>query len=70
MSLTIAREPINPYLCLFPVILLILSSFVFPLIFTAIDPLQETMLKVMMLLLLVILLSFGVSLGPWLPSCC
>ena len=57
---TIAREPINLYLCLFPVILLILSSFVFPLIFTAIDPLQETMLKVMMLLLLVILLSFGV----------
>jgi len=56
---TIAREPINLYLCLFPVILLILSSFVFPLIFTAIDPLQETMLKVMMLFLLVILLSFG-----------
>jgi fluoroquinolone transport system permease protein len=55
----IARDPINLYMCLFPVIMLLLSSFVFPMIFESIDPAQEIALKVTTLLLLVAILVFG-----------
>lgn len=41
----IARDPINLYMCLFPVIMLLLSSFVFPMIFESIDPAQEIALE-------------------------
>jgi len=56
---TIVRDPINLYMCLFPVIILILSSFVFPRIFESIDPMQEATLKITMLLLLIVILAFG-----------
>jgi hypothetical protein len=56
---TIVRDPINLYMCLFPIIVLILSSFVFPMIFESFDPMQEAMLKAVMLLLLVVILAFG-----------
>lgn len=56
---TIVREPINLYMCLFPIIVLILSSFVFPMVFESFDPTQGTMLKAVMLLLLVVILAFG-----------
>jgi hypothetical protein len=56
---TIIREPINLYMCLFPIIVLVLSSFVFPMIFESFDPMQGTMLKAVMLLLIVVILAFG-----------
>lgn len=56
---TIIRDPINLYMCLFPIIVLFLSSFVFPMILESIDPIQETMLKATMLLLLIVVLAFG-----------
>lgn len=56
---TVIRDPINLYMCLFPIIVLILSSFVFPMIFESIDPMQETTLKLTMILLLVVILAFG-----------
>lgn len=56
---TIIRDPINIYMCLFPIIILLLSSYVFPMIFESMDPMQETVLKVTMLLLIVIILAFG-----------
>ena len=34
---TIVRIPMNLYMCLFPIIVLFLSSFVFPMIFESID---------------------------------
>jgi len=56
---TIVRDPVNLYMCLFPVIILFLSSFVFPMILESIDPIQGTVIKVTMLLLLVVILAFG-----------
>ncbi|MGI6188269.1 MAG: hypothetical protein GX041_06635 [Clostridiales bacterium] len=56
---TIIRDPINLYMCLFPVIMLFLSIYIFPMIFETIDPMQGTMLKITMLLLLVVILAFG-----------
>jgi len=56
---TIIRDPMNLYMCLFPIIVLILSSFVFPRIFESIDPMREAALKVTMLLMLVVILAFG-----------
>lgn len=56
---TIIRDPVNLYMCLFPIVILILSSFVFPLIFESIDPMQGTILKITMLLLLIVILAFG-----------
>lgn len=56
---TIIRDPINLYMCLFPIIILALSVFVFPMIFESIDLMQGIMLKMTMLLLLLIILAFG-----------
>lgn len=56
---TIVRDPINLYMCLFPIIVLILSSFVFPIILESIDSLQSVALRMTMLLLLIIILAFG-----------
>jgi len=56
---TIIRDPINLYMCLFPIVVLFLSSFVFPLIFESIGLTQGTTLKITMLLLLVVILAFG-----------
>lgn len=46
-------------MCLFSIIVLILSSFVFPMIFESFDPTQGTALKITMLLLLVVILALG-----------
>lgn len=56
---TIVRDPINIYMSAFPIIILLLSSYVFPMIFESMDPMQGTMLKVTMLLLIVVILAFG-----------
>ncbi|MGI6706257.1 MAG: hypothetical protein ACOX6S_08380 [Clostridia bacterium] len=56
---TIIRDPINIYMCAFPIIILALSSFVFPMIFESIDPTKETTLKMTMLLLIIVILAFG-----------
>ncbi|HHT73446.1 MAG TPA: hypothetical protein GX008_07015 [Firmicutes bacterium] len=56
---TIARDPVNLYMCLFPLIMLFLSAYVFPMTFTSVDMLRGTMLKLAMLLLLVAILAFG-----------
>jgi len=56
---TIFLDPVNLYMCLFPIIVLILSSFVFPIILESIDPLQSVALRLTMLLLLIIILAFG-----------
>jgi fluoroquinolone transport system permease protein len=56
---TIVRDPINIYMCLFPIVMLLLASFVFPMIFESIDPMQGTILKATMLLLLITILAFG-----------
>lgn len=56
---TIVQDPTNLYMCLFPVIMLILSAFVFPEIFESIDPMQGSILKVTMLLLIIAILAFG-----------
>ncbi len=56
---TIARDPINLYMCLFPLMILFLSSYVFPMLFESTDLLQGTMLKAAMLLLLIVILAFG-----------
>ncbi|WP_124728197.1 hypothetical protein [Staphylospora marina] len=56
---TIFRDPVNLYMCLFPVIVLILSSFVFPKIIESMDSVQESTLQVTMLLMLVVILAFG-----------
>ena len=56
---TIFRDPINLYMSLFPIIMLILSSFVFPMVFELIDPMQGIWLKVTILLMLIVILAFG-----------
>ncbi|NLX70961.1 MAG: hypothetical protein GX024_08760 [Clostridiales bacterium] len=56
---TIIRDPINLYMCLFPVIILFLSSFVFPMIFESMDPMQGAVHRTTMLLLLIVILAFG-----------
>jgi len=56
---TIIRDPLNLYMCLFPLILLILSTVIFPLIFKSIGAGEEATLQTTMLLLLLIVLTIG-----------
>ncbi|MGI6561970.1 MAG: hypothetical protein ACOX3Q_05335 [Clostridia bacterium] len=56
---TVLRDPVNLFMCLFPVIVLILSCYVFPLIMESVDPTKGMTLQITMLLLLVIILAFG-----------
>lgn len=56
---TTIRDPINIYMLAFPAIILALSAFVFPMIFDSIDPMKGAMLKITMLLLIIIILTFG-----------
>lgn len=56
---TIIRDPMNLYMSFFPIIVLILSSFVFPMIFDSIDPEKGSTLQITMLILIIIILSFG-----------
>lgn len=56
---TILRDAMNLYMCLFPLIILILSVFVFPMIFESMDPAQGDALQVTMLILLIVILIFG-----------
>jgi fluoroquinolone transport system permease protein len=56
---TIIRDPINIYMCLYPVIVLALSAFLMPFIFESIDPMQEAALKITMLLMLILIMAFG-----------
>jgi fluoroquinolone transport system permease protein len=56
---TIVRTPINLFMCLFPVVILLLAAFVFPLIFRSMNPADEAALRIAMLLMLVIILAIG-----------
>lgn len=56
---TIFRDPMNLYMCAFPVIMPILAAFVFPLLFESVDILQGAVLRAVMMLLLVVMLTFG-----------
>ncbi|MGI6619962.1 MAG: hypothetical protein ACOX35_00730 [Bacillota bacterium] len=56
---TIIRDPVDVYMFLFPVLMLLMSSFWFPVLFESIDPAQEARLKMSMLLVLVVILVFG-----------
>lgn len=56
---TILRDPLSLYMCSFPVILLILATTVFPLIFKSMDTQNEAALRVTMLIVLLIVLTLG-----------
>ena len=56
---TIVRDPINLYMVVFPFIILLLSSYVFPLIFRSMDQSEVATIKMTMLLILVVILAFG-----------
>ncbi|TYQ17770.1 UNVERIFIED_CONTAM: fluoroquinolone transport system permease protein [Acetivibrio alkalicellulosi] len=58
-SKTIVRDPINIFMTLFPILILILASFVFPLIFESMDHTEGGALQITMLLLLIVIVSFG-----------
>lgn len=56
---TIVRDPINLYMCLFPIVMLVLAAYVFPMLVEPMDLLRGAMLKAAMLLLIVAILVFG-----------
>ena len=62
-------DPMNLYMCLFPIVMLFLASFVFPLIFESADLLQETMLRPLCSCSWCILALDPFSWRPWLPFC-
>jgi len=55
----IIRDPMNIYMCTFPIIILALSSFIFPMLFESIDPMKGDVLRMTMLLLVFVILAFG-----------
>jgi fluoroquinolone transport system permease protein len=56
---TIIRDPMNIYMCVFPMVILILSAFVFPIILKSFGPGKGVALQLTTLLLLIIILVFG-----------
>jgi fluoroquinolone transport system permease protein len=56
---TILRDPLSLYMCSFPVILLILATTVFPLIFRSMGAANDATLRVTMLIVLLIVLTLG-----------
>lgn len=56
---SIIRDPMNLYMCFFPVIMLLLSVFVFPIMLDSIDPGKASTMQITVLLLLIMLLAFG-----------
>ena len=56
---TIVREPVNLYMCLFPALVLLLSTVVFPMILQSLDPIRGAMLKAITLVMVVMILAFG-----------
>ncbi|TAH64247.1 MAG: hypothetical protein EWM47_13050 [Anaerolineaceae bacterium] len=56
---TIFRDTINIYMCMFPLIILLLSTFVFPMIFETMDSAQGAALQMTMMILLIVILVFG-----------
>lgn len=58
-SKTIIRDPLNLYMCLFPLLILALSAFVFPMIFDSMDPANLAGQQVTTLVLLVIVVAMG-----------
>ena len=55
---TILRDPLNLYMCIFPFIMLMLSSYVFPMMFESMDA-NGGALQMTMLLMLVVILAIG-----------
>lgn len=58
-SKTIIRDSMNLYMCLFPIVMLILSSVVFPVIFESMDHTNEAAIRITMLILLVVIVAMG-----------
>lgn len=56
---TILRDPMNVFMCVFPLLILALAAFVFPMIVESIDPAKEAVMQLTMLLLLVFVVTFG-----------
>ena len=56
---TIIRDPINLYMSVFPLIILAMASFVFPMIIESIDPADQATKQIIMLLLLIITVAIG-----------
>lgn len=56
---TILRDPMNLFMMIFPLVLLLISSFLFPAIFQSFDSSMQAQLKLIMLILFVVLLAVG-----------
>lgn len=56
---TIVRDPLSLYMCSFPVILLVLATTVFPLLFKSMDAANDAALRVTMLIVLLVVLTLG-----------
>ncbi|MDI9464132.1 MAG: hypothetical protein QM393_01060 [Bacillota bacterium] len=56
---TIWRDPLNLYMCAFPLIMLGLSAYVFPLLFASMDALEGAVFRAVLLVLLIAILAFG-----------
>ncbi|HHW72378.1 MAG TPA: hypothetical protein GX393_04030 [Firmicutes bacterium] len=56
---TIVRDPINLFMCVFPVIMLLLAAYVFPMLFESMPAVEGAVLRAVMVLLLVAVLAFG-----------
>ena len=56
---TILRDPMSLFMCCFPLLVLALSAFVFPTVFDSIAADEQATLKIVMLILVIVILSFG-----------
>lgn len=56
---TIIRDSMNLFMCIFPIVILILSTVIFPMTFNTSAPSDEATLKIAMLLFLIIILALG-----------
>ena len=65
---TILRDPVNLYMCIFPLIILALSSYVFPVILKSVESGQETAQRSPCLAFVYRSGLQWFPLQPWLPS--
>ncbi len=56
---TILRDPMNLFMCLFPLVILALSSFVFPRVLPSMNFMEATAMKTGLLIALVMILTMG-----------
>ncbi|MEZ4357376.1 MAG: hypothetical protein R2876_01920 [Eubacteriales bacterium] len=56
---TIVRDSMNLFMCIFPLVILFLSTVIFPMVFNTTSPTDDATTKVAMLLFLIVILAFG-----------